>query len=265
MFPIHRLPHYVASASLALSVVTHAQQAPAAPSPAAAPATPKILLAPGGAATVWTVKFTYKKSLEAVAEEKKEDLASKSLELTDLVRPEKVRFVVQSPVSSRIVSIEGGAKEEAYYVGNFEFRLSPASKEVLSTNLDSYPTPDQLFRKRFPGVDWVKPSLFVRVEDAYGEPCAFFRNGNPEKVDPNKEKMDDVIDNSKYFVREAWFSMKTGLPVAYKHGDVEAKITFEPATGEKVQIPEKIRESIARQAKYEAYLKQRATPTSAAN
>ena len=122
------------------------------PGNAQAPTGPKILLAPPDQA-VWTIRYTYQKAVTEIVSEKKEDLASKSLELSDLTRPEKVRFTIKNPVSSRIVDIEGGTKEEAYYLGNFEFRISPRDKEVLTSNLDSYPSADQLFRKRFPGVD----------------------------------------------------------------------------------------------------------------
>jgi hypothetical protein len=228
------------------------------PGNAQAPTGPKILLAPPPDQAVWTIRYTYQKAVTEIVSEKKEDLASKSLELSDLTRPEKVRFTIKNPVSSRIVDIEGGTKEEAYYLGNFEFRISPRDKEVLTSNLDSYPSADQLFRKRFPGVDWVKPQLFVKVEEAHGESCAYFRDGNPAKHDPNSEKMDDVIDNSKYAIREAWFSVRTGLPVAFKAGGDLGKYTFEPAQNAQVQIPAAIRAKMNEHAAYEAYQKKRA-------
>ena len=225
---------------------------------AQAPAGPKIILAPPAGQAVWSIRYTYGKPLKEIAEEKKEDLAAKSLEMSDLTRPDKVRFVIKNPVSSRIVDVEGGAKQEAYYFGNFEFRIAPKTQEVLMTDLDSYPSADQLFRKRFPGVDWVKPNLFVRIEDARGEPCAYFRDGNPAKLDPKSEKMDDIIDASKYQIREAWFSVKTGLPVAFKVGDTLAKYAFEPAQDADVKIPPSVRDKINEYGRYQAYIKQRA-------
>jgi hypothetical protein len=228
------------------------------PGNAQAPTGPKILLAPPPDQAVWTIRYTYQKAVAEIVSEKKEDLAAKSLELSDLTRPEKVRFTIKNPVSSRIVDIEGGTKEEAYYLGNFEFRISPRDKEVLTSNLESYPSADQLFRKRFPGVDWVKPQLFVKVEEAHGEPCAYFRDGSPAKFDPNSEKMDDVIDNSKYAIREAWFSVRTGLPVAFKAGGDLGRYTFEPEQNAQVQIPAAIRAKMNEHAAYESYQKKRA-------
>lgn len=225
---------------------------------AQAPTGPKILLVPPPDQAVWTIRYTYQKAVTEIVSEKKEDLAAKCLELSDLTRPEKVRYTVKNPVSSRIVDIEGGTKEEAYYLGNFEFRISPRDKEVLKSNLASYPNADQLFRKRFPGVDWVKPQLFVKVEEAHGEPCAYFRDGSPAKFNPNSEEMDDVIDASKYEIREAWFSIRTGLPVAFKVDGNLGKYNFEPTQNAQVQIPAAIRAKMNEHAAYEAYLEKRA-------
>ncbi len=225
---------------------------------AQAPTGPKILLAPPADQAVWTIRYTYQKAVTEIVSEKKEDLASKSLELSDLTRPEKVRYTIMNPVSSRIVDIEGGAKEEAYYLGNFEFRISPREKQVLTTNLASYPSADQLFRKRFPGVDWVQPKLFVKVEDAHGEPCAYFLDGNPAKHDPSSDVIDEITDSSKYEIREAWFSVKTGLPVAFKVGGNLGRYTFEPPQNAQVQIPAPIRAKMHEHAAYEEYQKRRA-------
>lgn len=232
--------------------------AAAIPGNAQAPAGPKILLAPPAGQAVWTIRYTYQKAVAELVTEKKEDLAAKSLELSDLMRPEKVRYTIKNPVSSRIVDIERGAKEEAYYLGNFEFRISPRQKEVLTTNLASYPSADQLFRKRFPGVDWVQPKLFVKVEEAHGEPCAYFRDDNPAKHDPSSEEIDEIVDSSKYEIREAWFSVRTGLPVAFKAGGTLGKYDFEPVQNAQVQIPAAIRAKMNEHAAYEDYQRKRA-------
>lgn len=223
---------------------------------------PSIVLAPPPGPAVWSIRYTYQKPIEMVVEEKKEDLAAKSLEITDLTRPERTVFVISKPFSSRVVNLEGGSKEEAVYYGDYEFKMSPRNKEVLMSDLKSYPSPEQLFRSRFPGVDWVKPKLFVKIVEIHGEPCAYFRDGNPEKFDPNSEKIDDILDASKYEIREAWFSVKTGLPVAFKSGGTEGKYQFESPGSAKVTVPGPVREKINQHAKYMAYLKQReAVPT----
>ncbi len=226
---------------------------------------PKILLAPPPGQALWTIRYTYQKAVQEIVSDKKADLAAQSLELSDLTRPEKVRYTIKNPVSSRIADIEGGAKEEAYYLGNFEFKISPHDKQVLTTNLASYPTADQLFRKRFPGVDWVTPKLFVKVEEAHGESCAYFLDGNPEKHNPKSEKIDEILDHSKYGIREAWFSLATGLPVAFKSGGTLGKFTFEPAQSAQIQIPVPIRTKMNEHAAYEDYLQKRAALGTASN
>ncbi len=227
------------------------------------PAGPRIQLSPpDGQELAWTVNYTYTKSRESLLEDKKEDLAKKALDPADLARPEQIRYLIKNPVSSAITRFEGGVKDEGYYFGNHEFRLTPRSKDVLVTDLDSYPTVEQLFRKRFPGVHWVTPKLFVKIEDAYGESCAYFREA-PVTTKPDPDKIDDVMDASKLQLREAWFSVKTGLPVAFKGGEATGRFVFEPVPADPVIPPANVREKISEFARYEAYLKQRATPEGA--
>jgi|GEM_PF-3451967 len=246
----HRLRHQVALLVLATAMCTNAQN----------PAGPKFVLAPPAGPLAWTVAYTYKTSAQSIVDAKKDDLASKSLLLSDLTRPEKVRYIIKKPVSSRTVYFEGGVKQEAYYVGNYEFRFSEQNKEVLTTDLNSYPDLDQLFRQRFPGVAWVTPKLFVKIEDAHGEKCAYFRDGNPAKIDPNSTVMDAIIDASKYQIREAWFSVQTGLPVAFKVGQDLGRYQFEDSPASAINVPANIQAEIGKKAKYEAYLKQRNAP-----
>ena len=225
-----------------------------------APSGPRIQLAPpAGQEMAWTVDYTYTKSRESLLEDKKEDLAKKALDPADLARPEQIRYLIRNPVSSAITRLEGGAKEEGYYFGNHEFRLTPRSREVLVTDLASYPTVEQLFRQRFPGVHWVTPKLFVKIEEAYGESCAYFREA-PATTQPDPGKIDEVTDASKFQLREAWFSVRTGLPVACRTGDATARFTFAPPTSDPVMPPAEVREKISQFARYEAYLKQRAAP-----
>ena len=121
---------------------------------------------------------------------------------------------------------------------------------------------DYVNRNRFPGVHWVTPKLYVRIEEAYGEPCAYFREA-PVKTTPDPDKVDDVMDASKLQLREAWFSVKTGLPVAFKSGESTGRFSFEPAQSDPVIPPANVREKISEFARYEAYLKQRAAPEGA--
>ncbi|NJM37989.1 MAG: hypothetical protein HC845_09120 [Akkermansiaceae bacterium] len=227
----------------------------------AAPATaPKFLLSPPPGTVVWTIRYTYKDSAQQ-NENNNKDGASADISLADGVmgRPNKTRFIIKHPVSSSVSDIANGKKQEAYYFGNNEFTVSPRdNKVVYMVDTRSYPSPEQLFRKHFPGVNWVNRKFFVRTEVAHGEPCYYFRNGNPEKRNPNPTEEDAFSDQSKYEIREAWFSIKTGLPVAYKAGENLGKYSFEPNENIEVTIPQIIREQMAKQVQYEDYEKKRA-------
>ncbi len=219
---------------------------------------PKILIAPPPGPLVWTIRYTYASAAKKPEASKSAD-ASIALDASDLARPLRADFVIAKPVSTKKVRYEGDVKkEDAFYYGNFEFRASADGKEILTTNLDSYPTAEQLFRTQFPGVAWVTPALFVKVADSQGQPCAWFRDDNPAKADLNASKMDDVIDPSKYEVREAWFSLATGLPVAFKAGGMTGVYAFDPQPAPPTTIPADVRAKIAQQVKYQEYLKARA-------
>lgn len=226
------------------------------PSFCVAQAKPKILVNPPSGEFAWSVKFDYDQSFEKIAEEAKGDLAAKSLELSDLSRPKKASYVIKKLVSKRTVSMEGGTKLEAFQWENFEFQKSPAHEEVMMSDLKNYPSVDQLFRKTFPGVHWVTPELFVEVQKAYGQECAYFRDGTPAK--PDAEKMDAVLDASKYEIREAWFSLQTGLPIAFKAGPLKGEFTFEKPPSGALSLPADVRESMKKMADYQNYLKSRA-------
>lgn len=223
-------------------------------------AKPMIHVSPPPGEVAWSVSYTYGKTREAVVEGKSADLSAKSLELTDLARPQKSTYVIKKPVSMRTTTFEDGRKEEGYQYENHEFQMTSRGKEVMMVDLASYPSAEQLFTVKFPGVHWVTPKLFVKIEEAHGESCAYFREGASAKPDP--EKMDEVLDASRFGVREAWFSIRTGLPVAFKSGDATGRFTFDAPASAKVDLPGEVRAKIGEFAAYAAYLKQRAAPES---
>lgn len=234
---------------------------PVAPAPTT-PASPKIIVSPAADKVAWSVRFTYKKTPEAPKADSSADPAAMVLELSDRARPSRINYVIKAPVSTATTTYEDGSKETAYYFGNFEFKKNRREKQVYMHDLDSYPLPEQLFRKRFPGVHWVSPKLFVKVEVAYGEACAYFRDG--AKTAPKQtDTMDIEADSSMYSDREAWFSMATGLPVAYKSYDATIQFTFEAPPTEPVVVPQDVKELINKQARYLAYLNQSKTPAPA--
>ncbi len=222
------------------------------------PTAPRILLSPPAGEVKWTIDYSYERSRGSIIEEKQEDLASEAIELADLNRPEKIDFLIKDPISTMTTRYEEGARDEGYFFDDYEFRTSRRSAEVLVFDLNSYPQVEQLFRSRFPGVHWVTPDFFVKMEEAHGEPCAYFRDETPATPDP--EVMDEILDSSKHDVREAWFSARSGLPVAFKSGETTGRFTFEPARAAEISVPSKIREKISEFARYQAYLEKRAQP-----
>jgi len=219
-----------------------------------APAGMKVILAPPAAAA-WTVTYSYAKSRENVLKDASADLAAGAIDPGDLDRPSKIRFAIRQPFAEMALTYEGGGGDRAYYHRNYEFKKSSRGEEILVSDLDSYPTVLQLFRTKLPGVHWVAPEHFVRIEDAHGERCALFSDDAESAPPPGQ--MDAVIDSSKYQDRQAWFSIETGLPVAFTSGDATGKFNFEPAPTDNIAIPAAIRAKMTEIIKYQTYLEQR--------
>lgn len=219
---------------------------------------PKILTSPPPGQVVWTVSYTYTKTRENLRSENKDALEKAQVTESDLERFDKITYTIKKPVSSRITTYDGGGKSEAYLFEDSEFFKKRGAKEVDKQKVTSTSDPQQLYHTKFPGVEWVKPKLFVKILDAYGESCAFFRE---EAAVVTAEQLNkDDLSAQNHSVREAWFSMKTGLPVAYKEMDMTGKFKFaDPATAT-VNIPQDVREKIAKYAKYMEFIKRRNTP-----
>lgn len=257
---MHSLRHHLTTGAIVLATALTAL----AQAPEKGTSVPKHIIATPPGDIVWTIRYTYKDSKKKDDSEKidKNTALSASeqtaLEAGGVSRPDKVRCIIRKPVSMKVADLVDGKKEDAFYYANFEFRIAGQKRQVYKSDLDQYPTIEQLFQKKLPGVDWVRPKHFVKVDDSQGEPCAYFRDGNPVKRDPDQQEVDAISDDSKYEIREAWFSLKTGLPVAFKAGETLAKYTFEPDAKPEIVIPADIKEAINKHARYEKYLKDRA-------
>jgi hypothetical protein len=230
-------------------------------SPSNATATPKIVLAPPSGESAWTVTYKYELNREAYLNTHKADIEANLITTAALARPVKVSYVVKNPVSHRLVQFEGDLKEEGYQMMDTEFQIVPNQPGVYTVNLANYPTPEQLFRKKFPGVHWVKPKLFVGIVTAYGQQCAYFRSApiskpNADTPDTNAEKAD--FDKGEYTSREAWFNTQTGLPIAYKEGSTTCEYKFEAPPQGNISVPPEVRAAVAKMAAYDAYKKKQA-------
>ncbi len=247
-----RLGVHVSAVCLSLAGVLAGYSQSAAPQLAGPP---KVVVVPPPGPLAWTVHYSYKETRE---NGRKDGGAEKAIDPAAGSREAAVRYVIAEPVSARITVMESGQKEEAFQSGNYEFLATARSKDVLLQDLASYPTVEQLFRKHIPGVHWVTPKLFVKVEAAQGQLCAYFRDVGREPANP--EQLDAILDGSKQDVREAWFNVETGLPVAFKAGHTLGKFTFEAPPSSGVHVPAVVRAKMDEFAAYQTYLSQRAKP-----
>jgi hypothetical protein len=216
---------------------------------------PKIIISPPPGQAVWTVKFSYTKTRESLVSENKEALEKDLIKASDMERIDKITYTIKKPVSCRVTDYDAGGKSEAYNYEDREFAKNRGEKGVDSQKISNLSDPQQHFVKKFPGVHWVKPKLFVKIENAYGESCALFKE---EAASLTAEQLaKDDVSAEVHSGREAWFSMKTGLPVAFKEGDAIGKFTFGDPASASVTIPQDVRESISTYAKYQEFVKKR--------
>jgi hypothetical protein len=246
-----RLPIAIGMLSLSASPAAFSQK----------PASPKITVAPLPGQMVWTVNFTYEKTRESLVKEVNDAVESAPVSAVDLERPTQMTYTIKKPVSSRVTTYEGGGKDEAYQLEGYEFEKSRRNKDVIKHDLRDHPTPEQLFLKKFPGVHWVKPKLFVRIENAFGESCAYFHESASVLTAEQLQREDlNVTRNGE---REAWFSMTTGMPVAFKEDGATGKFKFGAPSSAEVSIPKDIRVKLTEFVKHMNYLKLRDAPEGA--
>lgn len=218
---------------------------------------PKIITSPPAQA-VWTVNFSYTKTKESLISENKDAIESNQVSASDLERIDKIVYTVKKPVSCRITHYDGGSKSEAFNYEEREFSKNKETQKIDTRKVDRLIDPQQLFVTKFPGVEWVKPKLFVKIENAYGESCAYFRE-DAAKLTAQQIENDDVTAEV-HDVREAWFSLKSGLPVAFREAETVGKFNFgDPATAD-VKIPQDVREAIGKYVKFQEWSKKREKP-----
>lgn len=225
----------------------------AAPAPG-----PKINISPPPGQAVWTVSFTYAKTRENLRSENKEALEAQAMKIEDLERIDKITYTIKAPVSSRITTFESGTKEEVFHYEGHEFFKPRNGKNVIKSDTSSYASAQELFMKKFPGVEWVKPKLFVKIETAFGESCAYFKEA--ERVLTAAQLATEDPNAVASSAREAWFSTTTGLPIAFKQDGATGKFNFGNPTSANVTVPQDIREAINKHAKFAEFMKKRRRP-----
>jgi hypothetical protein len=202
-----------------------------------------VIIFQATAATAWSQNVTPAKvpappanarwSIDFSREDKKrkEGPADAEVDSTEIRRKE---FTLTGDTALVKETFADGFSRELYQVGNLQLFHPRGSRHIIVLDITDQPTPDQLFRRVFPGLDWVAPQYFHGATEAFGKPCLYYKS-------TTQLASVEADDNPAQVAREAWVSQETGLPVAFKWGGVTGKYTFLTPSTAKVELPEEFR------------------------
>lgn len=156
--------------------------------------------------------------------------------------PVSTEYQITGDLASATVKYASGTVEPTYQVGKYQLRQSAASPRIFRKDLDQSENAEELYRRAYPGFDWVKPEYFAGVESKFGEECAFYiwrerESGAATPAMPPPEGGSEPTAASAEDAPAAWISLKTGLPVAFQRGGVLGRYTFLPKPNRPISLP----------------------------
>jgi hypothetical protein len=192
----------------------------------------------------WTIRYTYPDTPPAGGAGAAEESSDPMLEL----RAQASDYVVTGNIARHELTLQNGTKQTIYIVEHYKLTFDAELKKVLITDLDRVDSelPEQLFQRQFPGLEWLKPEFYNGVVNAFGQQCLYFLYRPPEVVPESETPSDDVAKLSDQAAQrlsrslrsqEAWISLDTGLPIAYRNNGIVGRYAFQAKPSSKVVLP----------------------------
>ena len=116
------------------------------------PPAPRLPVPPARAS--WTIDYKYAKDNRKAGTDPEAEV-----EPGFPPRPKKQEYIVTGDTALLRETYADGTKTEIYQAGSLELRRPNRSARILVLDLTVQPLPGQLFRKIYPGVDWVNPGI----------------------------------------------------------------------------------------------------------
>jgi hypothetical protein len=218
---------------------------------------PKVIISPNKPIMAWTIKTKHTEGKKENGQEiDKPTQSDRELTGYDSSIPiVKIDYVLKNPVSQRTVHHIRNMKQDFYYFEDIELVQYNRQENANSVKLDKKSDSESLFREAFPGVSWVKPKHYKGVQVMGEQECYYFKDENPLKR-PDIEEGDGE-DPLIYMAKEAWFSVATRMPVAFKLDEEENTYVFHNPENVKVIVPETIKKEISAYLVYKEYNRKR--------
>ena len=142
--------------------------------------------------------------------------------------PKTIRFT-KTGDSGKVEKVTGNHTETEYAKASFYLKRDEQG-QVMLVPAGILGFIDEVFLTQFPGVGWARPQFLIGPMLVGEEPCQYFRRTTPETDDP-------MNPNPEEIVQEAWFSEKSGLPVAFRSKGITRFYQFEATPNTKVILP----------------------------
>lgn len=152
------------------------------------------------------------------------------------------RYVLTGRTGRATIRHPEGKDEQIYFYkegGNTLFlRYLEKARRVVPYLLDAYLTEEFRFSESYPGVGWVRKEDYHSTVEFRGELCHWFVL-DPQEDNRKEETEASIAYNPRFSPnrREAWFSAKTGLPVAFRSGTAEGSFSHEEPPESTIKLP----------------------------
>jgi hypothetical protein len=139
-----------------------------------------------------------------------------------------------------------GTKEEHYIAKDIALQDDPEGKTAKASVVDTYAGEALRFVQSYPGVAWVKPEHFLKRVVDHGEPCLQFHQAAGDGSANSGEAKDSLAYDPNRAVeeRDAWFSEATGLPVAFRIGNMLARYSHHSPPSEVIALPVRFQKAL---------------------
>lgn len=152
--------------------------------------------------------------------------------------------------TGRAVTTEGKTKKEIYLhrhkTNMLMMRYDEKMERVRPYLFDQYAAPELRFAITYPGIDWVNPKYYQGVVEKGGEKCHHFlqeaNTGSQQTINQDDELAYDPRFTA--VTREAWFAVKTGLPLAFAQGETEGSFRHESPSKTPVKLPKEYMDAV---------------------
>lgn len=151
-------------------------------------------------------------------------------------------YTLDGELGKSVTRYNDGKSVTVYTMGSVGVGENPQDpKDLVITDFSSPWMAQGEFRKRYPGLDWVRPGIYKGVVEYRGAPCHYFVEGNAPQEASVAAPVEALVNPQAIHEqgRQAWFGMD-GRPVAYMDRSSTATFTFKPEDSvPSIEVPER--------------------------